>query len=617
MKKNLRRKILAFTLSLMVLGCTNSVPGLKKEDGNLSLTREEINQFDREYNFSDKALTESYLARKIKRWLGTEDGQKMVKELSYARVKLDSVLRSVLADDPPLLKQILAMPEVADRQNANPAFDSYVNNLEQLLTGYIFTVAGTGEAGFDGDGGPATSAMMDLPGGVATDDNGNLYFADPFNNRVRKVDKTGKITTFAGTGNSGYNGDGIAASSADLSGPNGVAVDGNGNVYIADVYNMRIRKVNASDGKIATVAGDGTFCTPATAACGDGGSATSAKLSSGAYGIGVDGAGSIYIADQDLRRIRKVNVFDGKIKTIAGTGVLGFSGDNGPASSAKLSNPNGVAVDNLGNVYIADTGNDRVRKIDKTGKITTIAGSSSGGYNGENVDATSIQISAVFSVAPDNDGNIFFGEMGNDRVRKINNTGKISTVAGTGVTGFSGDKGPATNAMLFNPTAVTVDKSGDLYFADYRNYRIRVVNQLTSPFTTRSYCSQRNLQAYSDFVLPFLGVHSNSEILVKDLDTNVTEQLTFDDYFDVNPVLSPDKTKIVFTSDEIGVLQGIFKHDLYVIDVHGGNRVRITTDSNDYSNVIPSWSADSSKVLYTYNGVLHEVFVGGGVSCNP
>jgi sugar lactone lactonase YvrE len=224
--------------------------------------------------------------------------------------------------------------------------------------GHIASQAGNGVLGYSGDGGPAASAEFSSPTGVAVDSSGNLYIVDADNNRIRKVTaSTGIITTVAGNGTAGYSGDGGAATSAELDTPFGVAVDASGNLYIVDVNNDRIRKVTASTGIITTVAGNGTW-----GYSGDGGTATSAELFS-PFGVAVDASGNLYIADSGNNRIRKVTASTGIITTVAGNGTAGSTGDGGAASSAELSYPTGVVVDSLGNFYIADYNNNKVRTV--------------------------------------------------------------------------------------------------------------------------------------------------------------------------------------------------------------------------------------------------------------
>ena len=336
-----------------------------------------------------------------------------------------------------------------------------------MLSGDISTMAGTGEAGFSGDGGPATSAEISDPSGVAFDGAGNLYIADAENNRIRKVDTGGTITTVAGTGARGFFGDDGPGIRAQLDSPMGVVLDGAGNLYIADTGNDRIRKVD-TDGTITTVAGSG-----AAGFSGGGGPATGARLSR-PMGVALDGAGNLYIADADNNRIRKVDT-SGTITTVAGTGTEGFSGDGGPATSAELSFPTGVAGDGAGNLYIADTANNRIRKVDTDGNITTVTGTRTPGFAGDDGPATSAQITFPTGVTLDDAGNLYIADSGNQLIRKVDTRGTITTVAGTGADGFSGDGGPATRAQLSFPAGVAVDAAGNLYIADFFNQRIRKV----------------------------------------------------------------------------------------------------------------------------------------------
>jgi sugar lactone lactonase YvrE len=309
----------------------------------------------------------------------------------------------------------------------------------------INTFAGTGTQGYSGDNGPATSAELNQPYGVAVDSSANLYIADTPNSRIRKV-SNGVITTVAGTGTQGYGGDNGPATSAELANPQGVAVDSAGALYIGDYNNNRVRKI--SNGVITTVAGTGT-----QGYSGDDGAAIYAQLDN-PTGIAIDAAGNLYIADTNNHRIRKVS--NGVITTVAGTGSQGYNGDNGPATSAKLASPQGVAVDSAGNLYIADTGNSCVREV-SNGVITTVAGGL-----------------FLFGVALDAAGNLFIGDTNDNVIRKVSN-GVITTVAGDGIFGYSGDGGPATSAELAFPHAVAVDAAGNVYVADTGNSRVRVL----------------------------------------------------------------------------------------------------------------------------------------------
>ena len=492
--------------------------------------------------------------------------------------------------------------------------------------GIISTIVGNGTAGYSGDGGPALQAEINFPESVFVDLAGNIYIADTGNNVIRKVDTKNIIHTVAGDGTSGFSGDGGLATSANLNFPWTVIADNQGNFYFSDVNNERVRVVN-SGGIINTFAGDGGFGNtgsggPATSAAfgqpyslllqggnlyigtsgfiwavnlktdiititagngqngynGDGNTALSTAFSASLTGLASDGSGGMFVGDSSNNRIRQIaatqivstaaggNVGDngpsaraavnfntefvhmafdsagnlyipdvynnrvrkvtpqGVISTIAGTGVVGYTGDGGPATSATLFNPQAVAVDSLGNVFIADTGNLVIRKIDPSGTISTfvtlflqnssaesaravgLAVDSAGnlyaadgvfavwkitpsgatsvvagvlfdiGYNGDGVPATQAWLNFPSGLALDKAGNLFIADWLNNRIRKVNPAGTISTVAGDGTEGFGGDGGLATSAMLNLPTDVAVDNKGNFYIADWINFRLRVVN---------------------------------------------------------------------------------------------------------------------------------------------
>ena len=344
------------------------------------------------------------------------------------------------------------------------------------LVPIINTVAGDGTGGYSGDGAAAASAGLYYPVGVALDSTGNLYIADNGNNRIRKVDTSGNISTVVGNGTGGYSGDGAAATSAELRSPTAVTVDGAGNIYLADNGNNRIRKVDTS-GIISTVAGNGTG-----GYSGDGAAATSAEINS-PYGVVVDSAGNIYIADRSNQRIRKVDT-SGNISTVAGNGTPGYSGDGAAATSAELSSPSGVAVDSAGNIYIADAGNNRIRKVDTSGNISTAAGNGTGSYSGDGAPATSAELNGPSSVAVDSAGQLYIGDESNNRIRKVDTAGDISTVAGSGTQGYRGDGAAAASAEFHYPTGLAVDSTRSLYIADQDNHRIRKVStSVTSPTT--------------------------------------------------------------------------------------------------------------------------------------
>ncbi|MFI9311381.1 NHL domain-containing protein [Streptomyces triculaminicus] len=331
----------------------------------------------------------------------------------------------------------------------------------------ISTVAGTGVAGFKGDNEPAVTAQLNRPYGIVVDSTGTLYFSDFYNHRVRKITTDGKVSTVAGTGVAGFSGDNGPAVSAQLNYPRAVEVDSAGAVYVTDTNNHRVRKITP-DGKISTVAGTGT-----AGFSGDGGPATAARLHT-PLGVAVTSTGDLHITDHGNHRIRKITA-DGKISTVVGTGSAGFAGDGGPALSAQLNGPHGVAVNGAGDLYIADYSNQRVRKITADGKISTVAGTGTAGFSGDDGPAASARLNGPVGVVVDSTGTLYISDYSNHRVRKVTADGKISTVAGTGTAGFGGDDGPAASAQLQNPFGLAVDCVDALYIADHLNNRVRKI----------------------------------------------------------------------------------------------------------------------------------------------
>ncbi|HEX2918067.1 MAG TPA: Ig-like domain repeat protein [Edaphobacter sp.] len=317
----------------------------------------------------------------------------------------------------------------------------------------------------------AIGAPVLLPSGVAFDAGGNLYIAETGRNAVRRVDPSGSITTVAGTGVQGFGGDGLAASSALLDSPEGIAIAGS-NLYIADTHNHRIRGVDLNTGIIRTIAGGST-----AGSSGDGGAAKAAMLDR-PVSVAVDAVGNVFIADAGGHRIRRIDASTWVITTVAGTGIEGFGGDNGSGISALLDSPRGIAVDAAGNIYVADSHNQRVRKIDgKTGRITTIAGTGALGFSGNAGPATQASLALPRGVSLDSQGNVFIADRGNHRIRRIDgDTGTITSVAGDGTQAFAGDGGAPASASLDSPGATAVTSSGDVIIADSANQRIREVS---------------------------------------------------------------------------------------------------------------------------------------------
>ncbi|MGN6264478.1 MAG: gliding motility-associated C-terminal domain-containing protein [Ginsengibacter sp.] len=325
----------------------------------------------------------------------------------------------------------------------------------------ITTVAGNGTYGYSGDGGPATSAQLAWNIGVAVDDSGNIYISDHDNDVIRKVNSAGIISTFAGNGTLGFSGDGGPATAARLYHPAWITIDNSGNFYFTDQNAEVIRKINTS-GVISTITGN---LPPGYS--GDGGPLMAAQFRS-ISGIAFDQANNMYISDYGNNVVRKVDAA-GIISTVAGNGTAGFSGDGGLATAAQLGSPYKVVFDSKGNMYIPDEGNSRIRKVTPAGIITTIAGDGNFGYSGDGGQATNAPLGYTWTIAIDNSDNIYAGDAGNYVVRKITPSGIISTYAGNGTYGNSGDNGPATAANLGEISGVAIDNAGNVFIA-IRNY---------------------------------------------------------------------------------------------------------------------------------------------------
>ena len=328
----------------------------------------------------------------------------------------------------------------------------------------IHTIAGTGKPGYGGDGAPAAQAHLSFPVGVTVDRAGNVYIADSYSQRIRRVDTTGTITTVAGIGEPGYGGDGGPAVRAQLSFPSGVAADHAGNLYIADLGNYRIRRVDAAR-TITTVAGTGERD------WGGEGPAVEVPLD-GPRSISVDSSGNLYIVARANSGIRRVDA-TGNMRWVPGSPEP----YDGPEDGYRESWDRGVAVDHADNVYISNIDNNYVRRVDTTGTVSLIAGTRKPGYGGDGGPATEAQLNFPSGLAVDKAGNLYIADAGNHRIRRVDTSGIITTIAGTGEPGYSGDGGPAAEAQLASPVALAVDGAGNLYVADLGNYRIRVLTQ--------------------------------------------------------------------------------------------------------------------------------------------
>jgi sugar lactone lactonase YvrE len=418
--------------------------------------------------------------------------------LQSSSVNSNSIITTVVgggfSDGDPAVIVALYYPQgvTVDRYGNVYIAETGQNLVRKVATnGIISTVAGTGfrdlngNGRFSGDCGAATNAELFSPQCVAIDTLGNLFFTDQANNRVRKVDTNGMITTVAGNGTGGFSGDGGVATNAEINSATGVAVDTAGNLYIADSGNEVIRKVD-TNGVIRTVAGDRT-----AGYSGDAGSATNASLNN-PMGVVVDGAGAIYIADAANNRIRRVGV-NGIITTAAGNGTNGYSGDGSFATNAELGNASGVTLDAAGNLFVADTLNERIRKVDSNGIISTVAGNGfttngvgtgpgdDGGFSGDGGAATNAELNSPMGVAVDYAGNCFISDHFNLRIRKVDTNDVITTIAGNGSQAiggdaFGGDGGPASMAQLNLAEDVATDGEGRLFVVDRQNTRIRKVD---------------------------------------------------------------------------------------------------------------------------------------------
>jgi hypothetical protein len=384
-----------------------------------------------------------------------------------------------VGDGGPAVNAVLRYPAQVTADGAGTVYitDTQQRRVRVVQNGIITTLAGTGTAGDDGDGGPAVNADMYLPYGVAVGQAGDVWIATTADlaysqhNRVRHVDTSRIIEAAVGGGF----GNGGAAANALVDPRGAVAMPGAGplpDLYFADGNNNVVRYVDGRNATIYVIAGNGQ-----AGYSGDGGPATSAMLRI-PLDVAVDGNGNVYIADTSNNAVRRVD-HNGVITTVAGTGQRGFTGDGGPAASAQLAAPNGVAVDATGNLYIADFNNNRVRKVGPNGVITTVAGNGTSGYGGDGGPATAASLRNPWDVVVASDGTMYIADTFNYRIRRVDPNGIISTYAGTGVSGFGGDGGLATLAEINTPSGLGLDNANQLFIADTNNERVRAVDAAT------------------------------------------------------------------------------------------------------------------------------------------
>jgi sugar lactone lactonase YvrE len=390
----------------------------------------------------------------------------------------------------------------------------------------ITTYAGIGQsAGYSGDYGPATSGQLNSPSDIIVDDTGSLYIADFSNNIIRKVDTFGNITTIAGTAGGGsYSGDNGPATAARLNGPYALAFDNSGNIIFADGYNHLVRKINMTTGIISRFAGNGTV-----GYGGDGGPATAANAKlNNPVGIAVDKAGNVYIADDHNNAIRKVDV-SGMISTIAGTTVAGYMGDAGPATVAELNLPIGLAIDTAGNLYIAEENNNVIRKINKLGIISTYAGTHTGGFSGDGGPATNAKIDSAQRIDFDDSGYLYISDGRNNIIRRVGAAGIITTFAGLGrgkgtdSCYYGGDDTVALAANICTPQGVAFDRHHRVYICDRGNSVIRRIGPPAPVVVVVDHTGVNSISTSS----PGLTVYPNpahAGVLTATLTTAATEE---------------------------------------------------------------------------------------------
>ncbi len=465
----------------------------------------------------------------------------------------------------------------------------------------IYTFAGDGVSGFSGDGGQATVAELTSPWGICADGSGNIYIADYNNNRVRKINTgTGVITTFAGNGTAGYSGDGGQATAAELYWPCGVYADASGNIYIGDALNERIRKV-ATNGVITTVAGDGT-----ASFSGDGGQATAAEID---YPTGVwgDPSGNLFIADQMNHRVRKVTT-GGIITTVAGNGIAGYSGDGGPATAAEFYISH-VSTDGAGNIYIADWFNSAIRFVNiSTNIITTIAGNGVGGFSGDGGPATAAELNHPGDCLPDASGNLWICDGSNNRIRLVS-AGIIKTVAGDGVGSYCCDGGPATAAELNYPEGICVYSSTE-YLTDYANYRGRkLTGGIVLPITLQSFTAGY-VSANNNVLLSWTTATE-----VNNKEFTIEKTYTGDNWEDIATIAGAGTTSLThnYSTTDQNIQPGVIYYRLKQTDYDGhftlSDEAVVTVPESDFTTVFPNPLTGNNLILHYSSSTRTDVSI--------
>lgn len=453
---------------------------------------------------------------------------------------------------------------------------------------HITTVAGSGLMGYSGDGGLATAAKLAYPVGVAVDAAGNLYIAELNNHTIRKVDTSGIITTVAGTGIAGFSGDGGPANMARLKIPYGVAVDGAGNIFIAEYGNHRVRKVDPA-GIITTVAGIGS-----NGFSGDGEPAIAAQLNFPRK-VAVDAAGDLYIVDGANGRVRKVDT-NGIITTVAGNGPAnsGTTGEGEPAVAANLGRPLGLAVDAAGNLYISDWGNNWIRRVDTSGIMGIAAGTGKRGYRGDGGFATEAWIASPYGVGLDASGNLYIADSANYRIRKVDTGGFITTVAGSGTSGYGGDGGHAIAGRIQNPYDVAVDAAGAIYIADFNNQRVRKV---APPSTFTAELAPGEIAFTEDSGLGHIFSNTGLHQKTFDLETGLTlRSFSYDETDRLLAISDRFGNTISIERDAAGVPLAIFSPE--------GLRTELTIDAGSHLTRVTYPDGSYYSLEYTFDGLM-------------